>query len=331
MPRRSPYIRSAPIAPGAIFGVGCHDLHPRRFLFRSLAALLLNGRVFVSDAQLRVLIWPCLLLGLLFPVLLLVPSAHAIIAIYHERENRKHREIVDAIERHGPPLRAGDACPLSDLSRCAFPVDADRAALPVARRLDPGLVESALVEQMAAQQLRGLRFARGPGVAVAGLGQRQSPHRVEQWERGPRRATAAGAPCTQPRTVARLSKAYFSSSWPGDRRHHDGARAGRNSSSRRPIAGSAVSSPMNRYQSKSSGTTNDPRGPPTPSCWPGAACVAQSVAGPASCCSEVDQQRLSRPMFVAARRVVASRRALHRVALCVVRSRLRQRRHAAAR
>jgi hypothetical protein len=34
---------------------------------------------------------------------LLVPSAHAVLAIYMERENRRHREIVDAIERHGPP------------------------------------------------------------------------------------------------------------------------------------------------------------------------------------------------------------------------------------
>ena len=49
------------------------------------------------------LIVPCLFFGLIFHVLLLVPSAHAIIAIYHERENRRHREIVDAIERHGPP------------------------------------------------------------------------------------------------------------------------------------------------------------------------------------------------------------------------------------
>jgi len=65
-------------------------------------ALLLNGQVF--NALLNfVLIWPCLLLGLLFPVLWLVPSAHAIIAIYMAREDRKHREVVDAIERHGPP------------------------------------------------------------------------------------------------------------------------------------------------------------------------------------------------------------------------------------
>jgi hypothetical protein len=32
-----------------------------------------------------------------------VPSAHAIIAISMRRENRKHREIVESIEKHGPP------------------------------------------------------------------------------------------------------------------------------------------------------------------------------------------------------------------------------------
>jgi hypothetical protein len=38
-----------------------------------------------------------------FWVLLAVPSLHAVLAIYMKREDRKHREIVDAIERHGPP------------------------------------------------------------------------------------------------------------------------------------------------------------------------------------------------------------------------------------
>jgi hypothetical protein len=65
-------------------------------------ALLLNGQPF--SAILNVfLIAPCLIFGLIFHPLLLVPSAHAVIAIYMERENRRHREIVDAIERHGPP------------------------------------------------------------------------------------------------------------------------------------------------------------------------------------------------------------------------------------
>jgi hypothetical protein len=64
--------------------------------------LLLNGQPFSAVLNL-VLIVPCLIFGLVFHVLLLVPSLHAIIAVYMKREDRRHREIVDAIERHGPP------------------------------------------------------------------------------------------------------------------------------------------------------------------------------------------------------------------------------------
>jgi hypothetical protein len=64
--------------------------------------LLLNGQPFSALLNF-VLIVPCILLGLIFPVLFLVPSIHAIIAVYMKREDRKHRELVDAIERHGPP------------------------------------------------------------------------------------------------------------------------------------------------------------------------------------------------------------------------------------
>ena len=65
--------------------------------------LLLNGQPFSALLNL-VLIVPCVVFGLLiFPVLFLVPSIHAIVAVYMKREDRKHREIVDAIERHGPP------------------------------------------------------------------------------------------------------------------------------------------------------------------------------------------------------------------------------------
>ncbi len=64
--------------------------------------LLLNGQPFSAIFNL-VLIVPCLLLGLIFPLLWLVPSLHAIVAVHMRREDRKHREIVDAIEKHGPP------------------------------------------------------------------------------------------------------------------------------------------------------------------------------------------------------------------------------------
>ena len=64
--------------------------------------LLLNGQPFSALLNL-VLIVPCLVFGLVFHVLLLVPSLHAIISVYMKREQRRHREIVEAIERHGPP------------------------------------------------------------------------------------------------------------------------------------------------------------------------------------------------------------------------------------
>lgn len=64
--------------------------------------LLLNGQVFSAVLNL-VLIVPCIVFGLLIHPLLLVPSIHAVIAIYMERENRRHREIVEAIREHGPP------------------------------------------------------------------------------------------------------------------------------------------------------------------------------------------------------------------------------------
>jgi len=64
--------------------------------------LLLNGQP-ISALFNLILIVPCIVFGLIFHVLLLVPSAHAIIAVYMKREDRRHRELVDAIERHGPP------------------------------------------------------------------------------------------------------------------------------------------------------------------------------------------------------------------------------------
>jgi accessory gene regulator protein AgrB len=57
--------------------------------------LLLNGQVFAALFNV-VLIVPCLMFGLVFHVLLLIPIAHA-------RENRRHREIVEAIREHGAP------------------------------------------------------------------------------------------------------------------------------------------------------------------------------------------------------------------------------------
>ena len=64
--------------------------------------LLLNGQPFSAVFNLLLLV-VCLILGLFFHVLLLVPSAHALIAVHMKREERRHREVVEAIRRHGPP------------------------------------------------------------------------------------------------------------------------------------------------------------------------------------------------------------------------------------
>jgi hypothetical protein len=64
--------------------------------------LLLDGRPFSAIFNL-VLCVVCVIFGLVFHVLLLVPSAHAVIAMHMKREDRRHREVVDAIRQHGLP------------------------------------------------------------------------------------------------------------------------------------------------------------------------------------------------------------------------------------
>lgn len=70
-------------------------------------ALLLNGQVFAAIFN-AVLFVVFLVLGFLTvwfmgPWLWLVAPAHAMIAISMARDSRKHRELVEAIEKHGPP------------------------------------------------------------------------------------------------------------------------------------------------------------------------------------------------------------------------------------
>lgn len=64
--------------------------------------LLFNGQP-ISALVSLVLIVPCLLLGLIFPVLFFVPSAHAVIAVHMKRSERRQREVIEAIEKHGAP------------------------------------------------------------------------------------------------------------------------------------------------------------------------------------------------------------------------------------
>ena len=65
--------------------------------------LLLNGQPFSAILNLVLIVF-CVIFGLIFHILLLVPSAHAIIAVHVKREERRHREVVEAtIRQYGPP------------------------------------------------------------------------------------------------------------------------------------------------------------------------------------------------------------------------------------
>jgi hypothetical protein len=64
--------------------------------------LLLNGQPFSALFNLLLIVF-CVIFGLIFHILLLVPSAHAVITVYCKREERRHREIVAAIRQHGMP------------------------------------------------------------------------------------------------------------------------------------------------------------------------------------------------------------------------------------
>jgi hypothetical protein len=64
--------------------------------------LLLNGQPFSAIFNLVLIVF-CAILGLVFHILWLAPSAHAVIAVHMKREQRRHREVVEAIRQHGLP------------------------------------------------------------------------------------------------------------------------------------------------------------------------------------------------------------------------------------
>jgi type IV secretory pathway VirB3-like protein len=64
--------------------------------------LLLNGQPFAAIFNVMLMVF-CGIFGLFFHILLLVPSAHAMISVHLKREQRMHRQVVNAISRHGPP------------------------------------------------------------------------------------------------------------------------------------------------------------------------------------------------------------------------------------
>ena len=70
--------------------------------------LLLNGQIFSAILNV-VLIVASLIVGAVFlvgffvPAIFLIPSIHAVIAVYMKRKDRQHEQIVEAIRQHGPP------------------------------------------------------------------------------------------------------------------------------------------------------------------------------------------------------------------------------------
>lgn len=64
--------------------------------------LLFNGQPFSAIFNVLLIVF-CAIFGLFFHVLLLVPSAHALIMVHSKRDERRHREVVEAIREHGPP------------------------------------------------------------------------------------------------------------------------------------------------------------------------------------------------------------------------------------
>ena len=70
--------------------------------------LLLNGQIFSAILNV-VLIVASLIVGVVFlvgffvPAIFLIPSIHAVIAVYMKRKDRQHEQIVEAIRQHGPP------------------------------------------------------------------------------------------------------------------------------------------------------------------------------------------------------------------------------------
>src|ERR1043166_4426933 len=89
-----PRYSSAPAREGLMIYILAFFLPPLGLLF--------NGQPFSAVFSLLLIVF-CLIFGWIFPVLFLVPSIHGVVAVAMKREDRRHREIVEAIERHGPP------------------------------------------------------------------------------------------------------------------------------------------------------------------------------------------------------------------------------------
>ena len=82
--------------------------------------LLLNGQPFSAIFNLVLIVF-CLVFGLIFHVLLLVPSAHALIAVHMKREDRRHREVVERSASTARRRDIGLKAPANPLGLRLFP------------------------------------------------------------------------------------------------------------------------------------------------------------------------------------------------------------------
>ena len=64
--------------------------------------LLLNGQPFSAIFNLVLIVF-CAIFGLFFTSCCWYRRRHALIAVHMKREDRRHREVVEAIRQHGPP------------------------------------------------------------------------------------------------------------------------------------------------------------------------------------------------------------------------------------
>ena len=65
-------------------------------------ALLFNRQPLSALLNL-IIIAPCLFFGIVFWPLFLIPSIHAVIAVHMRREDRKHRELLEAMKLPATP------------------------------------------------------------------------------------------------------------------------------------------------------------------------------------------------------------------------------------
>src|SRR5688572_6358490 len=103
-----PFLHGTPCWRGARRGLETRAMIYILAVLLPPLALLINGQVFSAILNI-VLIVVSLVVGVLFlvgffvPAIFLIPSIHAVIAVYMKRKDRQHEEIVEAIRQHGPP------------------------------------------------------------------------------------------------------------------------------------------------------------------------------------------------------------------------------------